>query len=60
MIILLLLFYLFVGNGAAAAGTNGARTKGIGGHITQRFGFFFKAYLFFICHCIFKMPFIIF
>lgn len=30
MIILILLFYLFVGNGAAAAGTNGAGTKGIG------------------------------
>lgn len=30
MIILILLFHLFVGNGAAAAGTNGAGTKGIG------------------------------
>lgn len=28
MIILILLIYLFVGNGAAAAGTNGAGTKG--------------------------------
>lgn len=61
MIILILLFYLFVGNGAAAAGTNGAGTKGIGRAAHTEFPFFFfKAYLFFICLCIFKIGFVMF